>query len=150
MCLHQWKYVNDIVRDIRSQYAKVSHFPFPTSLKLDKDLREILSNPEQYRRLVGCLLYLALMPLDNLFHSNLVSTCKCPENLTLMPPYMWSDPLKGIQRKAFSFRSTTPSTFCFLWFGLGSLPYLQEIPHKVLHFSRLISNFIENKKANNS
>ncbi|KAL0359810.1 UNVERIFIED_CONTAM: Retrovirus-related Pol polyprotein from transposon TNT 1-94 [Sesamum angustifolium] len=52
------KYTNDIVSDIRMQYARPTTTPVPPGIKFSQDAGSRLSSPELYRRLVGHLLYL--------------------------------------------------------------------------------------------
>lgn len=62
--LSQHKYVTDIIKDAKLLDAKEAHFPLPTGLKLSIETGCLLEDAEQYRRLVGRLLYLNLTRPD--------------------------------------------------------------------------------------
>ncbi|KAL0416521.1 UNVERIFIED_CONTAM: Retrovirus-related Pol polyprotein from transposon RE2 [Sesamum latifolium] len=64
MYVAQTKYVQDIVRDTGMMNAKCTSTPFPLGLKLSENCGALLPNPEQYRRLVGRLLYLGFTRSD--------------------------------------------------------------------------------------
>ncbi|KAL2251561.1 UNVERIFIED_CONTAM: Retrovirus-related Pol polyprotein from transposon RE2 [Sesamum indicum] len=56
--LAQTKYVRDIIKDTGMSSAKSVSTPFPLGLKLTTASGALLSQPNQYRRLIGRLLYL--------------------------------------------------------------------------------------------
>lgn len=60
----QKKHVTDILIDTNMLQAKEAAFPLPTGLKLKLDEGELLKDPEQFRRLIGRLLYLSLTRPD--------------------------------------------------------------------------------------
>ncbi|XP_074293776.1 uncharacterized protein LOC141620932 [Silene latifolia] len=62
--LNQRKYISDILTDTQMINCKTVPFPFPRGIKLSIDEGDLLSNPEDYRRLVGRLLYLNLTRPD--------------------------------------------------------------------------------------
>ncbi|KAL0303102.1 UNVERIFIED_CONTAM: Retrovirus-related Pol polyprotein from transposon RE1 [Sesamum radiatum] len=62
--LAQTKYVLDIIKDTGFMDAKAVSTPFPQGLKLSNDCGALLQNPDQCRRLVGCLLYLSFTHPD--------------------------------------------------------------------------------------
>ncbi|KAL0435232.1 UNVERIFIED_CONTAM: Retrovirus-related Pol polyprotein from transposon RE2 [Sesamum radiatum] len=60
----QTKYVMDIIQDTGLAGGKTTSTPFPLGLKLSKECGTLLPNPDSYRRLIGCLLYLGFTRLD--------------------------------------------------------------------------------------
>jgi len=62
--LNQRKYVLDILVDAGLTGAKPAKFPLSKGLKLSMDTGQPLPDPEQYRRIIGRLLYLTLTRLD--------------------------------------------------------------------------------------
>ncbi|KAL2248611.1 UNVERIFIED_CONTAM: Retrovirus-related Pol polyprotein from transposon RE1 [Sesamum indicum] len=60
----QAKYIKDIVDDAKLASAKATTTPFPAGFKLTAYEDELLTNPEQYRRLLGRLLYLGFSRPD--------------------------------------------------------------------------------------
>ncbi|KAK6123626.1 hypothetical protein DH2020_042625 [Rehmannia glutinosa] len=62
--LNQRKYIIDILKDAGLLGCKPASTPFPQGLKLVHDSGSPLSQPDQYRRLVGRLLYLNLTRPD--------------------------------------------------------------------------------------
>jgi len=62
--LTQRKYIIDILTDAGLLGCKPAFSPLPTGLKLSTDSGDPLPNPEQYRRLIGRLLYLNLTRPD--------------------------------------------------------------------------------------
>lgn len=62
--LNQRKYIIDILPDVGLLGCKPAPSPLPTGLKLSIDSGDTLPNPEQYRRLIGRLLYLNLTRPD--------------------------------------------------------------------------------------
>ncbi|CAM8969964.1 unnamed protein product [Rhodiola kirilowii] len=60
----QKKYISDILKSTHMQDAKVAHFPLPTGLKLSVDVGDLMVDSEQYRRMIGRLLYLGLTRPD--------------------------------------------------------------------------------------
>ena len=62
--LHQRKYILDILQDLGLSACKSTAFPLPTNLKLSTDNGDLLPHREQYRRLIGRLLYLSITRPD--------------------------------------------------------------------------------------
>ncbi|KAL2240118.1 UNVERIFIED_CONTAM: Retrovirus-related Pol polyprotein from transposon RE2 [Sesamum indicum] len=62
--LAQTKYVHDIIRDTGMMSAKSASTPLPFGLKLSGDCGALLPQPDQYRRLIGRLLYLGFTRPD--------------------------------------------------------------------------------------
>ncbi|KAL2249476.1 UNVERIFIED_CONTAM: Retrovirus-related Pol polyprotein from transposon TNT 1-94 [Sesamum indicum] len=62
--LAQTKYVRDIISDTGMSSAKSVSTPFPLGLKLTNDSGARLQQPDQYRRLIGRLLYLGFTRPD--------------------------------------------------------------------------------------
>ena len=62
--LNQRKYILDMLQDVGLTGAKPAKFPLPKGLKLTIEDRDLLSDPESYRRIVGRLLYLTLTRPD--------------------------------------------------------------------------------------
>jgi len=62
--LHQRKYIFDILQDIGFSACKPASSPLPTNLKLSTDTGALISNPAQYRRLIGRFLYLSITRPD--------------------------------------------------------------------------------------
>ncbi|KAK6149314.1 hypothetical protein DH2020_016839 [Rehmannia glutinosa] len=62
--LNQRKYILDILQDTGLLLCKPAALPFPQGLKLESKGRSPLAEPDQYRRLVGRLLYLNLTRAD--------------------------------------------------------------------------------------
>ena len=62
--LHQRKYTLDILQDLGLSACKTTPFPLLTNLKLSTDDGNLLPHPEQYRRLIGRLLYLSITRPD--------------------------------------------------------------------------------------
>ncbi|KAL2232051.1 UNVERIFIED_CONTAM: Retrovirus-related Pol polyprotein from transposon RE1, partial [Sesamum indicum] len=60
----QSKYIHDIIRDCGLQSAKLVATPLPSGIKLHSAFGAPLADPERYRRLVGCLLYLCFTRPD--------------------------------------------------------------------------------------
>ncbi|KAL0381400.1 UNVERIFIED_CONTAM: Retrovirus-related Pol polyprotein from transposon RE2 [Sesamum angustifolium] len=54
----QWKYLQDIIHNLRLDDAKPTSTPLPTGIKFYASSGSRLASPERYRRLVGRLLYL--------------------------------------------------------------------------------------------
>ncbi|XP_074306349.1 uncharacterized protein LOC141641591 [Silene latifolia] len=77
LLVNQRKFTLDILKDMHMEDCIPAEFPMSKGLKLSTDTGELLDNPEQYRRLVGRLLYLNMTRPDNkecnleLFHSRL-------------------------------------------------------------------------------
>ncbi|KAL2893587.1 Retrovirus-related Pol polyprotein from transposon TNT 1-94 [Bienertia sinuspersici] len=62
--LNQRKYILDILTQMGLTHAKPSQCPFPKHVKLSTHEGKLLNEPEQYRRLIGRLLYLNLSRPD--------------------------------------------------------------------------------------
>ncbi|KAL8142562.1 hypothetical protein V2J09_015594 [Rumex salicifolius] len=62
--ISQHKYITDTLQAAQVEDATAVHFPLPTGLKLRLDQGVLLEDGEQYRRLVGRLLYLSLTRPD--------------------------------------------------------------------------------------
>ncbi|KAL0374188.1 UNVERIFIED_CONTAM: Retrovirus-related Pol polyprotein from transposon RE1 [Sesamum radiatum] len=60
----QRKYIEDIITDTGMSGARPALSPLPQGLKFSIDEGILLPEPSQYRRLVGCLLYLGFTRLD--------------------------------------------------------------------------------------
>ncbi|KAL0294358.1 UNVERIFIED_CONTAM: Retrovirus-related Pol polyprotein from transposon RE1 [Sesamum angustifolium] len=58
MSVTQWKYAMDIISDSGMTHSTLVLTPLPPSLKLSKDYGAHLQEPDQFRRLIGRLLYL--------------------------------------------------------------------------------------------
>ncbi|KAK4438125.1 hypothetical protein Salat_0146600 [Sesamum alatum] len=58
------RYTLDIIQDAGLMGCKAASTPFPQGLKLCNDCGEPLAKPDQYRRLVGQLLYLSFTRLN--------------------------------------------------------------------------------------
>lgn len=85
--VHEWggKYVKskeyalDIVADTWLINYKEAKFPFPKGIKFSTDEGKIMQDDEQYRRLIGRLLYLNLSRLDLSYHMQQFSQfISCP------------------------------------------------------------------------
>lgn len=72
--LNQRKYAMDIVKSTGMEGCLSTKFPFPKGVKLSFDEGELLDDPEQYRRLIGILLYLNLTRPD-FFDPTVESIC---------------------------------------------------------------------------
>ncbi|KAJ7979031.1 Retrovirus-related Pol polyprotein from transposon TNT 1-94 [Quillaja saponaria] len=73
ICLSQRKYCLDVLSDIGMLDSKPVDTPMDPNTKLVPDEGELLTNPEQYRRLVGKLNYLTVTRLDIAFVTSMVS-----------------------------------------------------------------------------
>ena len=62
--INQRKYALDLITDVRLLGAKLTATPLPKGLKLSIQDEELLPDVNQYRRLVGRLLYLNLTRPD--------------------------------------------------------------------------------------
>ncbi|KAL0412816.1 UNVERIFIED_CONTAM: Retrovirus-related Pol polyprotein from transposon RE1 [Sesamum radiatum] len=69
----QHKFIRDIISDVGLQSAKPASSPLPAGLKLSSHTSAPLSNPEQFRRLVGRLLYLSFTRPDISFGAQQLS-----------------------------------------------------------------------------
>ncbi|KAK4410155.1 Retrovirus-related Pol polyprotein from transposon RE1 [Sesamum angolense] len=108
----QTKYIMDIITDTWLQNVKGVSTPFPHGLKLAADNGALLSTPDSYRRLVGQLLYLSFTRPD-VSHSmqQLSQYLKHPRESHWAAACMWSNTLRVVFLKAFSFRLPTLSSF---------------------------------------
>ncbi|KAJ7963920.1 Retrovirus-related Pol polyprotein from transposon TNT 1-94 [Quillaja saponaria] len=73
ICLSQRKYCLDVLSDIGMLDSKSVDTPMDPNTKLVPDEGELLTNPEQYRRLVGKLNYLTITRPDIAFATSMVS-----------------------------------------------------------------------------
>ncbi|KAJ7972029.1 Retrovirus-related Pol polyprotein from transposon TNT 1-94 [Quillaja saponaria] len=73
ICLSQRKYCLDVLSDIGMLDSKPVDTPMDPNTKLVPDEGELLTNPEQYRRLVGKLNYLIVTRPDITFATSMVS-----------------------------------------------------------------------------
>ncbi|KAK6122738.1 hypothetical protein DH2020_043518 [Rehmannia glutinosa] len=71
--LCQRKYILDILRDTKMMDCKVASTPLPPGIKLIHGAGTPLSNPEQFRRLIGRLLYLNFTRPDIAFATQQLS-----------------------------------------------------------------------------
>lgn len=62
--LSQRKYILDIIKDLNLDKSKPVSSPLPKGLGLSTEIGDILEEPEQYRKLVGRLLYLNITRPD--------------------------------------------------------------------------------------
>ncbi|KAL2237900.1 UNVERIFIED_CONTAM: Retrovirus-related Pol polyprotein from transposon RE2 [Sesamum indicum] len=100
--LAQTKYVRDIIKDTGMSAAKSIKTPFPLGLKLATTSGAPLSQPDQYRRLIGRLLYLGFTSPD-ISHSVqqlsqfLTRPCDAHWRATLhVVRYLKGEPSKGL------------------------------------------------------
>ncbi|KAL2231261.1 UNVERIFIED_CONTAM: Retrovirus-related Pol polyprotein from transposon RE2 [Sesamum indicum] len=100
--LAQTKYVRDIISDTGMSSAKSVSTPFPLGLKLTNDFGARLQQPDQFRRLIGRLLYLGFTR-PNILHSVqqlsqfLTHPCAAHWNAALhVVRYLKGEPSKGL------------------------------------------------------
>ncbi|XP_019102930.1 uncharacterized mitochondrial protein AtMg00810-like [Beta vulgaris subsp. vulgaris] len=62
--LSQKKYILDMIKDLNLDHSRPVSTPLPKGLGLSTELGDVLEEPEQYRKLVGRLLYLNITRLD--------------------------------------------------------------------------------------
>ncbi|XP_074317900.1 uncharacterized protein LOC141653934 [Silene latifolia] len=64
LLINQRKFILDILKDMSMEDCTAAEFPLSKGLKLSTDSGDLLENPEQYRRLIGRLLYLSMTRPD--------------------------------------------------------------------------------------
>ncbi|KAG8647682.1 hypothetical protein MANES_09G097601v8 [Manihot esculenta] len=105
-----------MIFDTGSQHAKEMHLSFSIGVKLNKDKGKVLPNPNQYRRLVGRLLYLRLTRLDITYSMQQLSQyMQVPQKPHLDATLHVIRYLKGNSRKGLFFptnNSFQVSTYC--------------------------------------
>lgn len=67
ICVHQRKYVSDLIADAGLKEAKIAITPLHKGMQLSHHQGELSEDPSQYRRLIGRLLYLNLTRPDIMY-----------------------------------------------------------------------------------
>ncbi|EOY09250.1 Uncharacterized protein TCM_024658 [Theobroma cacao] len=67
ICLHQKKYARKLLKRFKMEGCKPMSTPLATATKLCKDDGRTLVDVTQYRKLIGCLLYLSASRLDIMY-----------------------------------------------------------------------------------
>ncbi|KAK4406479.1 hypothetical protein Sango_0654400 [Sesamum angolense] len=79
MSITQRKFIRDIIPDAGLQSSKPAATPLPSGIKLTSFSPSPLPDPEPYRKLVGCLLYLTFMWPDISFAAQQLTYCDADE-----------------------------------------------------------------------
>lgn len=90
--LSQKKYILDIINHLKLDHFKYVSSPLPKGMGLSTDLEDILEELEEYRKLVGKLLYLNITRSDLSYGTQHLSQfLSCPRKPTYKMSCMWSD-----------------------------------------------------------
>jgi hypothetical protein len=107
--LCQQKYTIELLEDTGFSNCKAQSLPMDPGIKLSKDEGAPLSNPSQYRRLIGRLLYLCISRPDIAFTVNKLSQyMAAPQQPHLQAVHHLLQYLRGSPSRGILFSASSP------------------------------------------